>query len=550
MAYGIEPEYELAGYEYKAIDLDDYQLPETDGPELVEALKDPLTRICNIYTIVNKKTTKAQKFVPNWAQRVVLYAIYILGCNRILLPKARQLGMSTLSEIILFDRAYFGRNRQCSIVERSQPDANEKLDICRLAYKHLAPMLREGSAITADNKSEMSWGNDSSINAGKNARGGMNTDLHASELGVIAFEDPKRADEIISGAFPSVPVESGLIIAESTFKGGKGGEWYNLINTGLSITPEYRTFQDWLVLFFPWYLDPTYTREGSIKQIDRDTMKYLTECDERLGFNLTDGQKLWYFKEKQVQKKKMFREYPTFIEEMWKVREPGTIFAEAVDKQRARGKINDGIQHYEGFPVYTSWDIGAPLNTVCWIWQQVGDRIKFLECLYGSPDCATPAQWAKRLKLRTEYAYGGHFLPHDGETLWVEAFNEAELKHAVVVPRCTFVWDPINDALASFSRCEFNSDLCEQGLNALEAYRSKQESDGATIQNVPVHDWASHPSKAFECAHAAMRHGLVVDRSAIPSRAVKGNAVNVIRGHGGRTEVQKSGKFRRFSVRR
>ena len=49
MGYGIEPEFELAGYEYKAIDPDDYRLPDHDGPELIEALRNPLYRICNIY---------------------------------------------------------------------------------------------------------------------------------------------------------------------------------------------------------------------------------------------------------------------------------------------------------------------------------------------------------------------------------------------------------------------------------------------------------------------------------------------------------------------
>lgn len=546
------PSFELAGYKYEAIDPDDYQLPDEDGPELIECLKQPLYRICNLYKIVNKQG-ELVRFRPNWAQCVVLYAIYVLRIARIAIPKARQLGFSTLSAIIALDTAYFGRTKQCSIVDQTHADATEKLDKCRLAYEKLPPALLEGSARTANSSKELAWGNDSSINAGKNARGGTNQFLHISEWGPIAFEDPARSVEIKTGAIPTVPDEGGVIIAESTFKGGKGGDWYEVLQQGMETAPEHRTRADWLVLFFPWYLDSKYSLEGDVSQIDIDTTLYLNQCEERLGFKFTDGQRLWYYKKRREQGQWMFREYPTFIEEMWKVREPGTIFAEALDKQRAAGKVNNDILHYEGFPVYTCWDIGAPLNTYCWIFQLIGDRIKFLECLRGGPECATPAQWAKRLKERKAYQYGGHFLPHDGETQWIPAFAEAELDYAVVVPRCTFIWDPINDALASFSRCEFHATACEEGLNALDAYRSKQESDGVTIRNVPVHDWASHASKAFECGHAAIKNGMVVDRSAIPKRARKmGQGVTVLTGVGGETYERRGARspLRKVRVRR
>jgi hypothetical protein len=537
------PSYTLAGYDYQAIELADYELPETNGPELIECLKRPLVRICNLYKIVNKRGEEV-RFRPNWAQRVVLHALYVAKVQRVAIPKARQLGFSTLASIIALDVAYFGRTKQCSIVDQTHADASEKLDKCRFAYERLPPALLEGSKRTTDSSKELAWGNDSSINAGKNARGGTNQFLHISEWGPIAYEDPARSVEIVTGAIPTVPDDGGVIIAESTFKGGKGGDWYEVIKLGLEMPPEHRTRADWLVLFFPWYLDPAYDLEGDVRQIDLETSDYLDKAEARIGRKFTVGQRLWYFKKKQGQKKWMSREYPTFIEEMWRVREPGTIFAEAVDKQRAAGRISDNVLHYEGFPVYSAWDIGAALNTYCWLFQLIGDRIKFLECLRGGPDCATPAAWAKRLKLRN-YQYGGHFLPHDGETLWREAFAEAELRFVQVVPKCSFVWDPINDALASFSRCEFAATACEDGLNALEAYRCKQEHDGITIRPVPVHDWASHASKGFECAHAAIRAGMVVDRSAIPERGRSSRDIPILTGVRGETVERRGNTIRR-----
>jgi hypothetical protein len=65
-------------------------------------------------------------------------------------------------------------------------------------------------------------------------------------------------------------------------------------------------------------------------------------------------------------------------------------------------------------------------------------------------------------------------------------------------------WDNINDALTAFSRCWFNSAGCEFGIDSLEAFHAKEESDGQTIRNIPVHDWASHASTAPRCMSMAI----------------------------------------------
>jgi hypothetical protein len=167
---------------------------------------------------------------------------------------------------------------------------------------------------------------------------------------------------------------------------------------------------------------------------------------------------------------------------------PGAIYGEAVTAARAAGRVSDTVEAFAGFPVYTTFDLGAPVNTICWIWQVVGDRVKLLECLRGGDECATPAEWAARLKGKA-HSYGGHFVPHDGETMWARLLREAGLKGVVCLPRPVDVWDNISDALTSFSRCWFSAKGCAWGLDSLEAYRAREEADGITIRNIPVHDW-------------------------------------------------------------
>ena len=54
-----------------------------------------------------------------------------------------------------------------------------------------------------------------------------------------------------------------------------------------------------------------------------------------------------------------------------------------------------------------------------------------------------------------------------------------------------------------------------------------------TIKDVPVHDWSSHYSDAFSLSHQAIKRGMVIDRSAIPRKAERGEATRVVAGFRG-----------------
>lgn len=217
---------------------------------------------------------------------------------------------------------------------------------------------------------------------------------------------------------------------------------------------------------------------------------------------------------------------------------PGAIYAKALAIARQQKRTSEDVLWFKELPVYTAFDVGAPFNQKVWLFQLCGDRINFLESLSGGNDCATPADWAGRLKAK-QYRYGGHFLPHDAMAenggLWQDGLSKAGLTGIAGVKRQHSVWDGINLALDAFPRCFFNSAGCRDGLEALDAYHSKEERDGVTIRDVPVHDWASHFSDAFSLVHQAINQGLVADRSAI-ARRPSGAGVRVVTGVGDFTE--------------
>lgn len=521
--------------DYPSIDLADYAIPEDITQKQFEerCIADPLFRICNLYSI-RDDNGKTIPFIPNWPQRVVLHYIYIEGRQRIAIPKARKLGFSTLAEVIGFDRAYFGEGQESAVIERSQPDAWEKKKIVDMLWEELDSAFRDGAGLIKDNKGEIAWSNGGSVMFGMSVVGKTPTFLHISEWGIIAYKDPERSAEIKGGMLQSVSGDEAVIFAEGTFRGGRGGDWFQIVNSGLKVSEKHRTKKDWSVLFFPWYHDDRYTLDGDVSQIDAATHRFLDEKEKLTGYKFRDEQRLWYYKESQPQNsgRWMRREFPTTIDDMWSVREDGQIYASFMDAAMMQGRINNDFRHYPQLPVYGSLDIGAPENTKLIIWQEIGDRKLYLGAYTGNGDTmATPAQWWNFMK-GLGYSWGGVFLPHDAEhNSWHRLFLQAGCSTAVVLARPMSEWDNIVEAQTQFNRCEFkyseeDDDGCcvydedgnDIGLTAaLECFHCKIETaTGKTARETPVHDWSSHFSTAFGYSHQASKDGLLVDRSAIP----------------------------------
>jgi phage terminase large subunit len=189
---------------------------------------------------------------------------------------------------------------------------------------------------------------------------------------------------------------------------------------------------------------------------------------------------------------------------------PGAVYAAAIDRARSEGRITS-------FPidgsslVHTSWDLGAPQNTVVWYWQIVGREVRIIDCDRNFEGTLTERVAAM---LRKGYNFGKHYLPHDamqtersGTTLATE-LHKCGLLGTVIVPRTHDVWVGINHALEMFPALAFRSPQCDSGLDALSSYRTRRQGEGALTTDEPVHDWASHPADAFRVMAEGHRAGL------------------------------------------
>jgi len=485
--------------------------------EYMGKLRDPHWRLTSgFYKVVNKESGVVP-FVPNRAQREVLDLVFKDGVKRLIIVKARQIGFSALIELMMLDYAHFSPNVSASLVDQTQADASKKLDEkCRFAFNNLEEWLRSPS-LPVDSGREMSFANGSSIFAGMNARGGTNHFLHVSELGPIAFDDANRADEVRRGALPSVP-DSGYCFIESTFMGGKGGMFYEMIKHAQETPDALKTVKDFRWKFFGWFDGPDYTLGGDMSRVSRQTHEYLDHVQALTGKKFTDGQRLWYQVTKDDQGIFMGSEYPSTIEECWSSPVKGAIYADIIDRIRAAGQIAD-FDWDRAYPVWCSWDIGFGDTTDIWWWQLRLNRMDVIKHVsLGRHSAAQAANVVREAGIPV----AGHLLPHDagnhsstGGSSYQQELQRAGLLNLRVVPRTHDAWIGINQVRDMLPRCTFNLRWCAEGLGALEVYHSKDDSQGAVVSREPVHDWSSHAADAFRTAVEAINANMVSGASVI-----------------------------------
>jgi hypothetical protein len=186
-------------------------VPGIDTKEALEAFRDPVWRLERLYSI-RTRDGAVITFAPRPQQRQIIDLIYRQGCRRIIILKARQLGMSTLLGVICADRLCFGMGQQISLIDQTIEHARLKLrDIVLVAYDSLDPALKRELPITRSNSGELAVkfvrheeAKTNAMFAGTHARGGANSLLWISEWGYVQSTDLARSEEILTGALPSV----------------------------------------------------------------------------------------------------------------------------------------------------------------------------------------------------------------------------------------------------------------------------------------------------------------------------------------------------------
>lgn len=512
-------------------------IDEKTAEAMVENLTDWRWRFTHLYWIKPAELEPECIFCPRAEQWEILELLYDKGERRLAILKARQLGFSTLLSLICLDWLLFRPGVRIAIVDKKASDAHKKLDKIRFAWERLPYDMREQYRVDEDNKSVLAirmrkeGDGQRYVEAGEKARGDTFQLLWVSEWGPIQKEDPKRSDDIADGSCPAA--EKGVIIVETTWRGGKSGRLYDDIVDPASKLPEkFRTRHDWHILFFAWYLDKTLVFDGDASQISPQCREYLKDCERKGAPRFTKRQALWYFKVAWPKREKRYEEYPTLLDEIFLSPEPGAIYAEEMASVRA-GRRLTRVPVERGLPVFACFDIGRDDAMPCTLIQIVGQSINVVDYHCNNKEGVKYyADWLTTWMKRNKVANLRVVLPHDGRRKAVQTEHTAKSKFeacghedVIVVTRIPRIWDGIDIVRDTFPYIAINADQCEQEIKIMEGkkfpslvecldrYHSIDQRDGKNISREPVHDKYSHGCDSFRTFCEARAQGLIANDS-------------------------------------
>lgn len=246
---------------------------------------DPLIR----RLAIRDKDVRIAGFVPNWAQQEFISTVndqYNAGRPvRVIVLKARQLGISTVTEALMFWWSFLYEHSHGLVMAHENEASEHLLSITKL-YWETFPFKQLFTPKYVSRK-ELSWIETGSTlriatAGGKGAaRGRTINALHASE---IAFWD--HPDEIMLGLRQTIPQRHGSMIVLESTANGIGNWFYDAWEASVAGDSEYAP------LFFPWWRHPEYTATHIGLKMERLTR--LTEEERVLKkMGVDDNHLIW-----------------------------------------------------------------------------------------------------------------------------------------------------------------------------------------------------------------------------------------------------------------
>ena len=499
----------------------DGSYPKPASPaDLKRFLSDPHARLYSgfMYHIMVKTANEHGQtvvpFIPNWAQRKLIANIW----HRNIILKARQLGFTTLVCIMWLDHCLFNDDQRCGIVAQDFPAAQSIFrDKVKLAYDRMPPEMKVALPLARDSADELLFSNNSSIRVATSVRGGTIHRLHVSEFGKICAKFPDKAQEVVTGSLPAVPLD-GICIIESTAE-GQEGKFYDMTKKAMAAAAAKQrlTPMDYRFHFFSWHQEPGYRIEDAAVASSPKDEEYFARVEAETGATLDYAQRNWYLANRSAQFSDddalMWQEYPSTPVEAFQVSSEGFYFAKDMMKLRKRGGICR-IPETDVL-VNTFWDIGNSDGCAVWFHQQIGMEDRFIG--YYEEHGMTLKHYVKELQDRG-HVFNKHFLPHDAAHKKLSDTNDSVeemliklgLRNTVIVPIITELNTGILMARKHMQTAYFEQDACKDGIARLDGYKKRwNKAAGRFIDEPDKTNGCSEGADAFRQYAQAKEGGLI-----------------------------------------
>jgi hypothetical protein len=201
------------------------------------------------------KDLRVVRFEPNWAQRRYIAEVErqqsVGKPVRIIVLKARQLGISTATEALMFTQSFVQERMAGLVVAHEMEGAKHLLGMHELfweKYPFKALWTRQYQS-----KIEKSWQETAShirVATAKNATAGRSQTLHFLHCSEYGFW--LAAQEVMLGLLQTVPINPYTFVVIESTANGVGNAFYNEWQQAVAGESDYTP------LFFPWHQHPEY----------------------------------------------------------------------------------------------------------------------------------------------------------------------------------------------------------------------------------------------------------------------------------------------------
>lgn len=482
-----------------------------DYEKIEKHLSDPVWRLNNLYTIINKEGQQ-QLFKLNWAQQDLLDHIWF----RNIILKARQLGISTFVCLFFLDICLFKPNTAAGIIAHTREDAEQMFKRIKFAYDQLPDCIKMFRTATVDSARELVFNNHSSLRVGTSMRSSTLQYLHISEFGKICAHFPDKAREIVTGSLNTIGARQYVFI-ESTAE-GKEGYFYELCKQAeaYDLADKKLTPLDYRFHFFPWFDCPDYVLNEKIT-IPKEIEEYFYKLS-RQDIDLSDKQKAWYYKNLLIQKDDMKREYPSTPDESFESAIDGSFYAKWIREARFEGRFGHVPWDKEA-RVSVAFDPGY-LDSCAVVWFQcIGQEIHVIDYYENSGEGL--AHYLGIIKGKP-YVYDKYFGPHDIEShqfstgLSTKEVGASLGVHFITLPTLKLrLEDGIEAVRGIFPRLWIDEGKCSRLIKCLENYKKEFDVNYQIYKSRPVHDQYSHGADAFRYMAIAIKQNVDSEKSGI-----------------------------------
>lgn len=249
--------------------------------------------IYELKVLTKERGTARLGDVINHAQETVITEcerqLYEYGQIRIIVLKARQMGLSTIIEAVIFVLSMLFKDFQSLIISHEAESAQHILGMTK-RYWTTYPFRRFHDE-QYNGRTQLAWsdlGSNIVVATARNVGAGRSKTLHAMHASEVAFWD--NPVELITGLRQAIPNTGLTFIAYESTADGIGNFFHTTWNEAEAGRSEFTP------LFFPWHIHPEYTAKN-IPRHNHGEFAQLTDPDEDervlIGMGISEARLLW-----------------------------------------------------------------------------------------------------------------------------------------------------------------------------------------------------------------------------------------------------------------